>query len=146
MDNAKATADFFQQALYPEEEIVLSQEEYSDGVQDVYFIGDEVWLIMTHDKKVQQVNLANLDSEEVTSSLNLIEFPKTDSITSFLENNKNGSEDKYDSINLFTKYESVGILLSSKSEVIKEASGDKPFSLIIIYDKDRINYFSERYK
>lgn len=144
LEDPEDTAKFFQKSLYPDEELIFNKTEFSDGVQDVYEFNETNWLIATHDKKVQQINFTNLDANEVEPILDLINFPDTHSITSLLNESSEGNDNESADIKVFTKYEGVGVQLSMKSEFSKEIMGDKPFSMIIIYDEETLEKFSER--
>lgn len=138
-ENPEQTAEFFQKSLKPDSEVTLTKEEFADGLQDVYEFGENEYLIVTHDKQVQQVNFRNAKKEDVESIIELIEFPETYSITSFLEEETESTE-------VFTKYEGVGIFLEKKGDLMKEIAGNNPYSLILIYDEDRLEYFTDNYK
>lgn len=144
-ENPEATANFIQKELYPDKEINYHKVDLSDGIEDVYDIGEDIRIIMTDDENIEQISFFSLSKDEVPEILELVDFPYVDSIEYFLDENEDYNATGFEPIfnDYFTKYEGVGLSLTAKIEDLRQ-DPQKPFSMILIYDPDRLESFEER--
>lgn len=143
VSNPKQEASNIKANYFPSSEISLVQEEYADGLQDVYNVGEDVSILLTNKETIQQIVFNNLKKDEVINILKDYEYPDTPSVNNFLDENEHYFDPGYNNVSSFTYYENLGVNLSAKSEGTKKLKGDNPFTMILIPDKERLDWFKE---
>ena len=144
-EDPETTANYIQKELYPDDEVIYHKVDLSDGIENVYDIGEDVRITMTDDEKIEQISFFSLKKDEIPEILELVDFPYVDSIDYFIEENEDFEGSWSDSIfnDFFTKYDGVGLQITAKIEDLR-GDPEEPFSMILIYDSDRLEYFEER--
>lgn len=143
-DDPEGSAKYIKKELSLEGDIKETQEEYYQGVVDVYSIREDTEVVASDDNTIEQINFSNVDEKDIEKILNMIDFPEVESINELTEKYymdiaKYGEPEDNST---FTSYENVGVSVSTTMDILKD-EGDKPFTMSLIYNTDRFDKFRE---
>lgn len=141
VEDPRNTADFFNDELDINNELVETTAEYYDGIKDVIEIDEDTIVVLNDEDSVEQVHFNNRNKEEVMQILDLIEFPTdSDSIEQALSITPVVAT--VDNNNYFTNYEGTGVFIDIALPSYVEDE-DRPYSLLLLYNEDRFDDFKK---
>lgn len=144
IEEPRKTAEFFNDELDLNSELVETTAEYYDGIKDVIEIDEDTVVVLNDEDSVEQVHFNNRNKEEVTQILELIEFPTdSESIKEALSITPDIAT--VDNSSYFTNYEGTGVFIDVALPSYVEDE-ESPYSLLLLYNEDRFDAFKEMTK
>ena len=134
-ENGKETAEFLKDQLKRDIELTVTQEEYGDGIHDLYELGPDVRVVMDDEQGVDQIEFHQLNEQEVLDTLAMIDFPESTSIDRALT-----EEGKNNILNLkpyFTEYKGTGVFIMGDFSATEDTPN--PYRLILMYDEENFD-------
>lgn len=141
VEDPRKTAEFFNDELDINNELVETTAEYYDGIKDVIEIDEDTVVVLNDEDSVEQVHFNNRNKEEVIQILDLIEFPtESESIEEALSITP--AVATVDTNSYFTNYEGTGVFIDvALPSYVKDE--ESPYSLLLLYNEDRFDAFKE---